>query len=406
MTGLKKGLDNMNNKIKAIAIITILITTIITGCSKDKITPTNTDISIDSNTNEHTTDIDSKEDDNANAEKEETNEEDEKTPPTEPVEEEVVEEENHDNEAINTLTGLWISKEAAERRPVGVMINNLKKAMPQSGIVQADIIYETLVEGGITRLFAIFRDFDAEKIGPVRSARHYYLDFAFDHDSIYGHYGRSVYAKEKFRTWNSPNLEGLLTSYETIMTFQDSTRRRPHSTYTSFDKLIKAWKFVGYRETPKEGFESKLKFADEEVNLDTELEATLVKLPYSDAYKQLDAYFEFNDEDKQYYRFQYGNKHIDRETGEQLKFNNIIIQFTSIWNIKGDPNGCLDMSLVSSGSGYYITNGKAEKITWKKTSHYKPTLYYNENGEEIKLNKGKTFISVFPKYRKSKITFE
>ncbi|GKX30090.1 putative lipoprotein YerB [Vallitalea longa] len=312
------------------------------------------------------------------------------------------EKDNREGKVINTLTGLWISEEAANRRPIGIMINNLKAAMPQSGIAQADIVYETLVEGGITRLFAVFRDFDAEKIGPVRSARHYYLDFAFDHDAIYVHYGKSTHAFKKFTEWNSPHLEGL-SGLDAVMCFQDPTRVRPHSTYTSYEKLMKTWKQVGYRENIDENFKSKFKFADDELDLVSNMEATYIDLPYSH-YEQK-PWFEYNEKDKMYYRFQFSGKHIDRETDEQLKFKNIIIQFSNIWTIKGDKYGCMDMSLVDSGDGYYITNGKATKITWKKTSHYQPTLYYNEGGEEIKINRGKTWVSVFPRNRKDKITF-
>lgn len=327
-------------------------------------------------------------------------------PVQEPVVEEATEEEPEDTilegQAINTLSGLLISEEAANRRPTGIMINNHSLAMPQSGIAQADIIYETVVEGGITRLFALFRDFDAEKIGPVRSARHYYLDFAFDHDAIYNHYGKSTYAKKKFSEWNAPNIDGL-SGLDAMMTFQDKSRRRPHSTYTSFDRLMKTWEAVGYRRESKEDFEAKFKFGDEEIELANGEEATYIDLDYS-TYK-VKPWFEYNGDDKLYYRFQFGKKHIDRETGGQLKFKNIVIQLANIWVIKGDKYGCLDMTLVTSGDGYYMTNGKVVKITWKKDSHYDPTKYYDENGEEIILNKGKTWVSVFPVNRKGKLSF-
>lgn len=374
--------------IKAIILVMILTMSTVTGCKKKV-----SDTSVNEDNQAETNITDSEEQENNDTTDIEDNEEPQEV-------EEVVN--DHEGEVINTLTGQWISEEAANRRPIGIMINNLKAAMPQSGIAQADIVYETLVEGGITRLYAIFRDFDAEKIGPVRSARHYYLDFAFDHDAIYVHYGKSTYAKDKFKEWNSPHMDGL-SGLDAVMCYQDPTRVRPHSTYTSYDKLLKAWKQVGYRETNKEDFEAKFKFSEEEINLTSDMEATYIDLPYSH-YEQK-PWFEYNEEDNLYYRFQFGGKHIDRETDEQLKYKNIIIQFANIWTIKGDKYGCMNMTLVTSGEGYYITNGKAQKITWKKPSHYKPTLYYNENGEEIKLNKGKTWVSVFPKNRKSKITF-
>jgi len=156
--------------------------------------------------------------------------------------------------AINPLTGLYIPEEIAVRRPIGIMINNHRVALPQSGLAQADVIYETLVEGGIARLFAVYKDFNAEKIGPVRSARHYYLDFAFDFDALYVHYGQSPQAIAAIRDLNPPNMNGM--SYlDTIMCFQDSSRKRPHSTYTSYEGLMKAWKAQKYREDYNEDFE-------------------------------------------------------------------------------------------------------------------------------------------------------
>ncbi|PKM50678.1 MAG: DUF3048 domain-containing protein [Firmicutes bacterium HGW-Firmicutes-7] len=320
--------------------------------------------------------------------------------------EEIIEEEeeviNHDNDAINPLTGLYISKEAALRRPIGIMINNLKAAMPQSGIGQADIIYETLVEGSICRLYAVFQDFDAEKIGPIRSARHYFLDFAFDFDALYVHYGQSPQAKDAFRQLNTPNLNGL-SGLDSIMCFQDPARVRPHSTYTSYDGLMAGWDYAGYRKELNPELESKFTFSEEEYTPQSSVSAKVVLIPFSN-YSQ--PWFEYDDEDNLYYRFQYDVKQIDVETKEQLKFKNIIIQFADMWVISGDSEGRLDMSLITSGNGYYISNGKAIPITWKKTSHLSPTQYYNEDGSTLLLNKGKTWIAVYPSYRENKITFE
>ncbi|QUI23529.1 DUF3048 domain-containing protein [Vallitalea pronyensis] len=381
--------------LKALMVVILLTMVVVTGCKKDK-AQTNTE-NLSPETNES----------NESEEHEKDNETDidDTIVVDEPTQEELEAEaliDTHEGEAINTLTGLWISEEAANRRPTGIMINNHSLAMPQSGIAQADIIYETVVEGGITRLFALFRDFDSEKIGPVRSARHYYLDFSFDHDAIYNHYGKSTYAKKKFSEWNAPNIDGL-SGLDAMMTFQDKSRKRPHSTYTSFERLMKTWDAVGYRKENKEGFEAKFKFADEEIDLVSGEEATYLNLDYSQ-YK-VKPWFEYNADDKLYYRFQFGKEHIDRETEEQLAFKNIVIQLTNMWVIKGDPYGCMDMKLVASGDGYYITNGKVEKMTWEKKSHYDPTLYYDEKGEEIKLNKGKTWVSVFPSNRKGKLSF-
>ena len=97
-----------------------------------------------------------------------------------------------DGQMFSYLTGEPIDKKAGIQRPYAIMINNIKEGLPQSGVSQADVIYEAQVEGGITRLMALFQDVDdVEKIGSIRSARHYYIDFANDYDAIYVHYGQS-----------------------------------------------------------------------------------------------------------------------------------------------------------------------------------------------------------------------
>lgn len=306
-----------------------------------------------------------------------------------------------EGKAINPLTGLYIDEDASKRRPIGIMINNLKAAMPQSGIAQADIVYETLVEGAICRLFAIFQDFDEEKIGPIRSARHYFLDFAFDYDGLYVHYGQSPQAYTAIRSLASPALNGL--SYlDSIMCFQDPNRVRPHSTYTSFERLIEAWETVDYRKEVKEGFSNPMKFHEEEY---TPMEGDVAqKVRLSFSYYQ-EPYFLYNEEEGLYERYQFDKPQIDDQTKEQLKYKNIIIQLVDMWNIPGDTEGRLDMSLIGTGRGYYVTKGKVIPIIWEKKSHTDATIFLNPDGSEIRFNKGKTWVAVFPSYREDHIVF-
>ena len=305
--------------------------------------------------------------------------------------------------ALNPLTGLYIPEEVVNRRPVGIMLNNHKAALPQSGISQADVMYETLVEGGIVRLYGIFKDFEGDKIGPVRSARHYYLDFAFDFDALYVHYGQSEKAGEWIRDLNAPSINahtGRNTYYD--LCYQDSSRKRPHNSYTSYDRLMAGWKAVGHRQEVKEDFQPKFTFADEPYQLDGE-DATKVTLDFS--YYQY-AWFDYDPISGTYFRNQFGGPQIDVETGQQLAYENIIVQITEMWVMPGDTEGRLDMNLVSTGTGYYINGGKSVPITWDKPSHYEPTVYYDEAGDILQMNPGKTWISVFPSYRPEGLTIE
>lgn len=307
----------------------------------------------------------------------------------------------HVGQAINPLSGLYIDEEAAKRRPIGIMINNLKEALPQSGLLQADVIYETMVEGSITRLFAVYQDFDSTKIGPVRSARHYFLDFAFDFDAIYVHYGKSPQAYAAFSALDSDHMEGL-SGLDSIMCFQDPERKRPHSTYTSFDGLMAAWEYMGYRLERDPEFDFKFQFSEEETVPSTQ-KAYKVTLPFS-TYST--PWFEYDEQTKLYNRFEYDQEQIDRETGNQLTYTNIIIQLAEKWVIAGDKEGRLDMNLITSGTGFYVSKGAYIPITWTKKSHQKPTRYYLEDGSELKINAGKTWISVFPTNKAEALLFE
>ncbi len=301
------------------------------------------------------------------------------------------------------LTGLPIRQEAYDRRPIGVMISNIEDALPQYGISDADILYEVMVEGGITRLFALFQDFETEKIGPVRSSRHYFLDLALEHDAIYTHVGQSVYAKAAFNQLDVDRFYGI--SYlDLILTFQDEERKRPHSTFTGYDYLMNTWDELNYRQ---EADYSDLKFTfnEEENLLEAGQVANRISLDYSGMYPT-NPYLIYNEEDGLYYRYEFEAKHMDAGNGEQLKFKNIIVQYATTWWIKDDPNGCIDMTLITSGEGLYLTNGKVVPITWSKENHYAPTYYFYEDGSPLVLNKGKTFISIYPKHRIENIVLE
>ena len=314
------------------------------------------------------------------------------------------EEISYEGMAMNPLTGLWIDEDVAKRRPVAVMINNMKLALPQSGISQADILYETLAEGNITRLVAVFQDFDAEKIGPVRSTRHYYLNIAFDHDAIFVHHGGSPQAFEAIKELKPANLN-TLSYLESIMAWRDPERSKQrrmyeHSLYTNAEGIMKGWEKVDYRKEVVEGFPQKLQFAEEEYTPGNEV-ADYITIPFSNDYV---TNFEYNSDTKSYKRFQSGKPHIDENNNEQLEFKNIIVQFADIKLIPGDPEGRRDIKLIGSGEGIYITNGKAMPITWNKSGYNIPTEYKDLDGNILKLNKGKTSISIFPNNKTISLT--
>ena len=264
----------------------------------------------------------------------------------------------------------------AKNRPVAVMTENTHVTLPQYGIGNADIIYECPVEGGITRLMTIYQDYASlKKVGNVRSCRLYYVYFAKEFQAVYFHAGESKYA-----------LDVL------------NSRRAPHNLYTTGENLASAMKTYGYDTKLPENYTSHYRFAAEDSpNLLEQGEtAKKVSLFYVDA----KPWFVYNETDGLYYRYEFGDKQIDGSTGEQLAVKNIILQ-NCYSSLKDSKNGTLDIDYLSGGSGMYITNGKAVPITWKRASANDITHYYTQDGQEIILNPGKTWVEIVENSRAS-----
>ncbi len=295
------------------------------------------------------------------------------------------------------LTGEWIDESFKNQRPVACMINNLSVAMPQSGIGQADIVYEMEVEGGITRLMAVFQDYsNLEKVGPIRSARHYYIKTAMEYDAIFAHVGQSCVAEQFISTSGVNNINGLTNS----MIFRDNSRKAPHNAYSNSEKFVQAINNKGYSTACSESYEKKFEFNKEDTDLADGTTANKIEVAYNSNRKP---YFEYDSENKVYLRFQYGDKQIDDQTNEQLAYKNVIVQFCAQEPLLDE---LIEIHLVGEGTGYYFTDGKCIPITWKKESENGVCKYYYENGEQLEMNQGKTWISIFSNSHTQDVTFE
>ncbi len=293
-----------------------------------------------------------------------------------------------DGQMYSYMTGEVVSEETGNLKPFAIMINNLSPAVPQSGLTSAEIIYEIRVESGITRFMAFIQDPGTlEKIGPVRSLRHYYMDFANDHDANIVCFGGSYIADNRVADEGLKTIDGMNSGGF----YRSSDRVAPHNAYTSADGLRSQAQAKGMETTHAENYESSLLFNESDTVPAEGEDALNVKIPFSTC----NPYFEYNAEDGLYYRFEYGAKHVDQETGDQLKFKNIIVQYVKEWTLD-DESHHEDMDLYTEGKGLYITDGKAQPITWKKTGKTDKTRYYNEAGEQIRLNPGKTMFEVVP----------
>ena len=306
-----------------------------------------------------------------------------------------------EGKSVSSLTGIYVDSEIANRRPIAVTINNLHKALPQSGIGEADLYYEVLAEGEITRIVAIFENFNSQKIGPVRSAREYFTYFALDNDAIYIHHGGSPTGYSAIRNRGVDDLDGM---NDTTAFLRDKKRANTpgmyeHSSYIDTEGILKSIENRGYRQE-RNNTMPMFSFSEENKVLTDGINAIDLKIPFS-SYQISE--FKYNSDTGKYERYQSGEPQIDEETSEILTVKNIIVQYANTYVIDGE--GRREIDLIGSGEGYFVTNGKAINLTWKKEKYNTPTKWYDSLGNQLEINKGKTWICVYPTNQED-ISFE
>lgn len=310
-------------------------------------------------------------------------------------------EESVEGKMRSRLTNEWVVEEKGNQRPYAIMLNNAQAANPQSGTSQASIIYECLAEGGVTRLMGIFEDFDSEKIGSVRSARHYFVSLADEYDAIFVHYGESKYTDAKIKKLGVDNLSGL-TSIGSTVFYRDKQIKAPHNAFASTSGIEEGTSKLKYRTSYRENYSQHYDFYNEDTELASKTTADKVSLRFSKSYSP---YFKYNETTKLYERYQFDQPHVDAANDQQLAFKNLIVQFVSTSVM--DKQKRLDMELSNaSGKGYYISNGKVMDITWKKNEDNEKMSYYDETGNLLTVNTGKTYIALFPDDRVKDVTIK
>lgn len=314
------------------------------------------------------------------------------------------ERERKDGMVRSYLTGKFVDEEIGDHRPIAVMLNNIIDAQPMSGVSAADVIYECVVEGSLTRMMGIFENYkDLEKIGSVRSCRNYFVYYALELNAIYAHYGQSAYAVPLLEQPFVDNLSGL-SSIGDIVFYRTTDRVAPHNAYASAKGIDEGIKRLGYSTEYSPNYKGKFTFAyDDEIIV-----------PNADAYdaKKIKPgylinkpWFEYNEEDHKYYRFQYDGPQIDDVNGEQLAVDNIIFQY-SPWE-QVDDKGYLGFDCHSGGKMTYFTQGKAEDGAWiRYDGDEGATRYYDSEGNEIIVNQGKTWICIIQDTMSDKVEIE
>lgn len=310
-------------------------------------------------------------------------------------------------------------------RPIAVMIDNHSGAWPQANLNKAYLVYEIIVEGNETRLMALFKGQDLEKIGPVRSSRHYFLDYALENDAIYVHHGWSPQAESDISSLRVNNINGIVESSKDFWRVKDKSA--PHNLLTSTASILKIAERRGYSTTSSK--ESVLNYVADEIDLaekyklkitpdstETEnleevedlsvikednnkktlaLTATSVTIPHS---KLQTVKYEYNEETKKYTRYARKALQKDYVTGEPITTKNIIITMCDNYTLKDTENKGRQGLRNTGGSfdGYYITNGIAIPIKCTKDTRQSQTVYKDLDGNEIEVNDGNTFINICP----------
>ena len=282
-------------------------------------------------------------------------------------------------------------------RPIAVMIDNHSDAWPQAGLNKAYMVYEIVVEGGETRLMALFKGQDLDKIGPVRSARHYFIDYAMENDAIYVHFGQSPQAQSDIKKYSINDINGIAEDGTTFWRVKDKVA--PHNAVTSTEKLIQSAKNKKFRTTSKE--KSVLNYSAEEVNLENGISANEITIPHSDLQT---VKYKYDEDSKKYVRYARGKEQTDWETKESVETKNIIITLCDNYTLSDVENkGRQGLKNIGTFDGYYITNGKAIKIKCIKNARDEKTVYKDLQGNEIKVNDGNTFVNICPTNAKVQI---
>ncbi|HLU24031.1 MAG TPA: DUF3048 domain-containing protein [Bacillaceae bacterium] len=299
---------------------------------------------------------------------------------------------NEDEELVETdpyqfpLTGIGMQDESTQRA-VSAMISNQPPARPQTGLSKADVVYEILAEGSITRFLAIFQSELPENIGPIRSARDYFIDISQGYDSVYIAHGYSPEAKKMLNSGKYDHLNGI--RYDGSLFKRASFRNAPHNSYITFQNIEKGANDEGFSLS---GAPKSMAFLSEDdvANLTGENGAELT-IKYSSNNNQLNAEYKFNAQTGKYERYSGGVKTAELDSNIPVLIDNIIVVETTHRII--DSKGRRDIDLSSGGKALLFQKGKVKEVEWKNESG---RLVPYEGGQPAKLVPGKTWFNVVP----------
>ncbi|MDP4086055.1 MAG: DUF3048 domain-containing protein [Bacillota bacterium] len=283
------------------------------------------------------------------------------------------------------LTGKG-SQTSTDGRAVAVMINNHPKARPQSGLNKADIVYEVLAEGDITRFLAVFQSEKPTNIGPVRSARDYYIELAKGLHALYVAHGSSPKAQEMMKSGYIDSLDGMV--YDGTLFKRASFRKPPHNSYITYENILKGVKLKNYSmdQTPPA---FKFYTEEESKNISGEDAASVTVNYYSN--KSFQDTYQYDPSIGRYKRFAGGEQTIDLETKDPILLDNIFI--VEMHHQVVDSSGHRAIDLTSGGNAYLLQKGKFNRVEWKNDNG---RIIPVKDGKEVPFVQGKTWVNVIP----------
>ena len=294
---------------------------------------------------------------------------------------------------INPLTGLEISADKVNLRPVCVMTNNMKKAQPLHGITDCDVMFEILIEGGITRIMQVFKDIQAiPTIGTIRSSRPYFINLAHGLGGIYVHLGGSFQAYEILRSGYIDSID--LISNGNYM-WRDADRRKnlglEHSAFTSGEKLAQAIGKKSYNTQMSDGYKFKTNFSNDSPVLAGD-PANKLNVKFS-GYKS--TVFDYDAANQTYLVSQFDIPQIDGNKNVQNSKPNIFVLRAETSSVP--KTELLSINLIGSGEGYYMSHGKILEVTWHREDDNGMFTYTDKNGNDVPILQGQSYVCIVPK---------
>lgn len=287
---------------------------------------------------------------------------------------------------VTSFTGERVAEEIPTR-PILATINNHPQARPQSGLAQADIVYEMLAEGDVTRLLALFQSEVPESIGPVRSARSYFIDIAKGFDAFYIAHGYSPEAKSMLERRVVDNINGM--HYDGTFFKRSSERKAPHNSYISGENVAAGAEKVGASLL----YQKKVSypFYDKQDNVKIGVKAKQVTIKYSNQ-GSFNSNYSYDEQTNRYTRYSANVETKDHATGESVSLSNVL--FFEMPHQIIDNVGRRDIDITKGGSAYVFQSGMMREIKWKNADGL--LIAVEEDGSEVLLVPGKTWVHFVP----------